>query len=239
MPDRALWITWYDLPAASRDPYFEWLHGSFIPKLLQRPGFLHAAHYAAADVKPQARLNQLHDPNFPKGNQFILICGGENAHTFARPAPHNLHAELSPEENRMLGVRSGVRTSIFIEVARVDGPDAALREGQYTFAPCVQVGGYLSGTADEEEIMEFYAHCRMPDMEKLPGCVGMRKLISVAGWARHGCLYEFSTIQGSRNFHAGTKDPKMAAWIDTLIRKFIHAPGTPTTAHRIWPPLKK
>ncbi len=237
MTDEALWVTWYDLPDG-RVRYLDWLHGSFMPKMLQRPGFLHAAHYAAeAKIKPEARLNQLKDPNFPTGNEFILIFGGENAHTFARPSPHNLHHELPEEDNRMLAMRRGVRTSIFIDVARVDGPDANTREGDYTLAPCVQVGSYLSGTADEEEIMEFYAKCRMPDMGRLPGCVRMRKLISVSGWARHGCFYEFSSIQGSHNFHAGTKDPAMAAWTDTLIRKFIHAPGTPTVAHRIWPPL--
>ena len=60
----------------------------------------------------------------------------------------------------------------------------------------------------------------------------------MAGWARHGCLYEFSSIDGSHNFHSGSKNPKMAAWTDTLIRKFIHAPGTPTVGMRIWPQLR-
>ena len=239
MSDQALWITWYDLPADGREKYFDWLHGSFIPKMLKRPGFLHAAHYQSEiKIKPEARLNQLNDPDFPRGNQFMLVFGGKEPHTFAHPSPHNLHSELSAEENQMLAMRSGVRTSIFTEVARVDGPDAKLREGVYTFAPVVQIGGYQSGSADEEEIMEFYAQGRMPEMEKLPCCIGMRKLISVAGWARHGCLYEFSSIDGSHNFHSGSKNPKMAAWTDTLIRKFIHAPGTPTGGMRIWPPTK-
>lgn len=239
MSDHAIWITWYDLPADGREKYLDWLHGSFIPKMLKRPGFLHAAHYQSEiKIKPEARLNQFNDPDFPRGNQFMLVFAGEQPHTFAHPAPHNLHAELSDEENRMLAMRSGVRTSIFIEVARVDGPDAGKREGQYTFAPVVQIGGYQSGTANEEEIMEFYARCRMPDMAHLPCCMRMRKYVSVAGWADHGCFYEFTSIDGSHNFHAGTKDPKMAEWTDTLIRKFIHAPGTPTVGMRIWPPLK-
>jgi hypothetical protein len=239
MSDQALWITWYDLPVDGREKYFEWLHGSFIPKMLKRPGFLHAAHYQSEiKIKPEARLNQLNDPDFPRGNQFMLVFGGEAPHTFAHPSPHNLHTELSAEENNMLAMRSGVRTSIFIEVARVDGPDAHLREGEYTLAPVVQIGGYKSGTADEEEIMEFYAQGRMPEMARLPCCMRMRKFVSVAGWADHGCFYEFTSLKGSDNFHAGSKNPKMAAWTDTLIRKFIHAPGTPTVGNRIWPPLK-
>ncbi len=45
--DPALWITWYDLPDTGRDAYFGWLHGAYLPRLLERPGYLWAAHYAA------------------------------------------------------------------------------------------------------------------------------------------------------------------------------------------------
>ncbi|MEI7682618.1 MAG: hypothetical protein WCK07_24720, partial [Betaproteobacteria bacterium] len=115
MQDRAFWVTWYDLPATGREKYLDWLHGSFIPKMLKKPGFLHAAHYESEiKIKPESRLNQLNDPDFPRGNQFMLVFGGVEPHTFAHPSPHNLHSELSAEENAMLEMRSGVRTSIFV-----------------------------------------------------------------------------------------------------------------------------
>jgi hypothetical protein len=237
--DQSLWVTWYDLPVEGREEHLAWLHGSYIPMLLKKPGFVHAGHFAAADVAPQARLNQTRDPDVPTGHDFILIFGGENAHVFAHPAPHHLHAELPAADRKMLAMRKGERTSIFIEVARVDGPAAKLRESKYRFAPCVQVGSFLSGTADEQEILEFYAQGRMPDMSKLPGCIGMRKLISAAGWAKHGCLYEFADLASSRGFHGHEKgDPRMEVWTDTLIRKFVHGPLSPTVALRLWPPAK-
>ena len=37
--DRALWITWYDLPDSGRDDYFAWLHQTYLPNLLNRPGY--------------------------------------------------------------------------------------------------------------------------------------------------------------------------------------------------------
>src|SRR5260221_13899542 len=46
--DRALWISWYDPPVDGRDAYLSWLHETYVPRLLKRPGFLWAAHYAAA-----------------------------------------------------------------------------------------------------------------------------------------------------------------------------------------------
>ena len=36
---------WYDLPDAGRDEYFDWLHGTYLPKVLERPGYLWAAHF--------------------------------------------------------------------------------------------------------------------------------------------------------------------------------------------------
>jgi hypothetical protein len=29
----------------------------------------------------------------------------------------------------------------------------------------------------------------------------------------------------------------MAAWTDTLVRKLVHAPGSPNVATRLWPPV--
>src|SRR5450756_2854312 len=48
-PDRGLWVTWYDLPAEGRDAYLSWLHGTYLPALLKRPGILWAAHYATRE----------------------------------------------------------------------------------------------------------------------------------------------------------------------------------------------
>src|SRR5258708_5795015 len=43
--DMGLWVSWYDLPEEGRADYLGWLHGTYIPQLLKRPGFLWAAHY--------------------------------------------------------------------------------------------------------------------------------------------------------------------------------------------------
>ena len=45
--DKALWISWYNLPDDGRDAYLAWLHGTYIPAMLERRGFLWAAHYAS------------------------------------------------------------------------------------------------------------------------------------------------------------------------------------------------
>src|ERR1700716_437241 len=64
--DRGLWITWYDLPDGGRDAYFSWLHGTYLPGLLKRPGYLWAAHYASQDLEAGAenskRYKHVEDP---------------------------------------------------------------------------------------------------------------------------------------------------------------------------------
>ena len=42
--DRGLFATWYDLPSDTEAEYLDWLHGTYLPAMLRRPGYLWAAH---------------------------------------------------------------------------------------------------------------------------------------------------------------------------------------------------
>jgi len=53
-------------------------------------------------------------------------------------------------------------------------------------------------------------------------------------------LYEFDSLAARDEyfpFHENAR-PEMAAWTDTLVRKLIHAPGSPNVATRLWPLVK-
>ena len=40
-------------------------------------------------------------------------------------------------------------------------------------------------------------------MAGIPSSMGMRKLASVSGWAKHGVMYEFTSLEGrAKNFRA-------------------------------------
>jgi hypothetical protein len=84
-PDRGIWITWYDLPMEGRDAYFSWLHGTYLPGLLKRPGYLWAAHYASQDLEGGAenatRYKHVDDPR-PRAKfdqRGVAGSGEENA----------------------------------------------------------------------------------------------------------------------------------------------------------------
>jgi len=157
--DRALWATWYNLPAGGRDAYLAWLHGSYIPKLLEHPGIVSAAHYACEKITIPPRIRHTEDPAVPRGNDYILIFGGKSSHAFSKGtqafashAPSKLDANLTAEDRTMLALRSDVRVSIFTEEARIDGPEAKQRVGETALSPCIQFGSFNGGSSKADEM---------------------------------------------------------------------------------------
>jgi hypothetical protein len=241
--DRALWISWYDLPDDGRDAYLNWAHETYMPGMLERPGFLWAAHFKSEETPIQSgvpagapgRLRHTDDPAVPEGNAYVLLFGAETPHAFAHPTPRKLHSALPPNDQKMLAMRVGERVNILIDEDRIGGPEAMKRKRTEALSPCIQLGSFNAGAADEDEILAWYAQWRLPSMNKLPGCVGIRKLVSVSGWAKHGVLYEFVSLEArNRHFpHHEKANPEMDAWTDKLVRNLLHAPGSPIVAVRI------
>src|SRR6185436_1777551 len=201
MADRGLWVTWYDLPEKERDTHIAWLHGTYIPKMLKKPGFLHAAHYSNAGVPPNPSLRHTADTSVPTGNDYILIFGAESAHaytrgwqSFAKGATPKLEEGLTAEDRKMLAQRTGERVAFLAEEARAAGPDAGKREGEYTLAPCIQLGSF-NAPGCEDELMSWYGDWRIPALSRLPSCVAIRKLVSTSAWAKHVVLYEFASLE--------------------------------------------
>jgi len=233
-------ISWYDLAPQTRDRYLEWLHHAHIPKLLQVPGVRAAAHYEVdPSEKPLPHLRRTGDATLPQGNAYILIVSATDAHVFAGLTPFRY--KPAARERKMLALRQGERVNVFTEEARALGPDARQRKGRYALAPGIQLGNFNAGAyTDEDELLAWYAQLRLPGFRTLPGGICIRKMASVSGWAKHGVLYEFTSLEArSRHFRAHeAKNKKLAAWTHDVVAKLVHAPGSPAVAQRIWPPVQ-
>jgi len=140
--DKSIWAHWYNLPGGNnhdKEGYLDWLHGEYMPKILANRGVLWAAHYKV-DQKPiPPRVIHTKDPAVGNGNDYILLFGAENTHAFSRDAASfakgsvdRITAQLTAEDKAMLAKRSGVRSSIMTEEARVHGPECGKREGRQT-----------------------------------------------------------------------------------------------------------
>ncbi|MDP7168888.1 MAG: hypothetical protein QF701_14215 [Nitrospinota bacterium] len=240
--DRGIWATWYDLPEEGEEEYLTWLHKEHIPTALDRPGYLWAAHYRLEKgASPSAARKVkafIDDPGLGKGGEFILVFGAGSAHDFIDPAPDDLLQSYEPRSREMIARREGERTAYFTEVGRVDGPEIAKRGPGLTPAPMIQFGAYRAkDPAYDVDFALWYVNDRLAALRDMKGCVGARKLISLGGWARHGILYEFTSLKGREHFFQTLESQAMdtSTSIGKVVRAVEHGPGSPSKAKRIWP----
>jgi hypothetical protein len=243
-PDRGLWITWYDLPMEGRDAYLSWLHGTYLPDLLKRPGYLWAAHYASQDLEGGAenskRYKHVDDPMVGKGYHYMLLIAATDANVFGDPVPSVLNAALPEQGKKMLAMRVAERVNLFTETGRREGRAGATYKEGMTGAPCIQVGSFDCPMEFEEEMHAGYVLERLPKMCATPSCVRTRKLNSVAGWAKHGILYEFASKEGfDRDYAPAVASSPLGLNGHSVVPNLVHAPNGPNSALRIWPPLPK
>jgi len=189
-PDRGLWAAWYDLPGEGREAYLNWLHGTYLPALLERPGYLWAAHYETREREGGGATEIQHttDPKVGTGYHYILLLGAADADVFGNPTPSAINAALPEAGRKMVAMRVGERVNITTETGRCEGR-AATKNGMVA-APCIQIGSFNCPVEYEEEMHAGYVAARMPAHCATASCVRTRKLNSVAGWAKHVILYE-------------------------------------------------
>jgi hypothetical protein len=243
-PDKGLWISWYDLAADGRQDYISWLHATYLPDLLRRPGYLWAAHYASTDLEGGAanstRYHHTDDPRVGAGFHYMLLIAATDANVFGDPVPSVLHAALPEQGKKMLALRTGERKNIFTEAGRREGTAAATCKEGMTGAPCIQVGSFNCELEFEEEMLAGYVLQRLPKMCATPSCVRTRKLNSVVGWAKHGVVYEFASKEGfDRDYAPAVAKSPLGFGAHSVVPNLTHAPNGPNSAVRIWPPVPK
>ena len=218
--------------------------GRISPILLKRPGYLWAAHYASQDLEGGAenatRYKHVDDPRVGKGYHYMLLIAAADANVFGDPVPSLINAALPEQGKKMLAMRTGERMNIFTETGRREGRAlAAYKEGM-TGAPCVQIGSFDCALEFEEEMHAGYVLERLPKMCATPSCVRTRKLNSVAGWAKHGIIYEFASKEGfDRDYAPAVANSPLGLNGRSVVPNLVHAPNGPNSALRIWPPVPK
>jgi hypothetical protein len=240
--DNGIWATWYDLDDGERDAHLAWLHREYLPWLRQRPGFAWVAHYANEGGGHAMRDlgNMLVRPGdeVPRGGQFLLLAGAPSPHAFFAKG---ILTDAGPFASQLAQRRNMLR-AIFVEEARVDGPESGTRPAGGPPGPAIQMGAFRISSVEEEfRLGAWYAQYRLPSIARTPGAIGARKLISVAGWPKNAILYEFVSL-AARLEHFELPQEKLALdpneWTGKVVRTTIHIPGSPVIGSRSWPPLE-
>ncbi len=244
--DQSIWATWYDLADESRASFLNWAHETYCPFLRVQPGIAWVAHYRYTGGGAQMELVKATAIGHTKeaigiGSQYVLLVGATSAHTFFKPTIDEL--PLPAGSAAMLALRQGIRTAIFTEEARVNGPEPREFGPGSTPGPAIQMGSFRMRTPEEDfDLGRWYAQYRLPFMARMPGCIATRKLIGVAGWAKHSVLYEFVSLEARlRNFEEPHEALALDStrWESKVMAGTVHTPGSPFIGERIWPPRTK
>ena len=107
--------------------------------------------------------------------------------------------------------------------------------------PAMQLGNYNTDTPEDEiELARWYRAERFPRVAVTRGMIRGRKLLSIAGWPKHGVLWEFTDLPDG----AFTFEPRFVEadrgenWLGRHVLEYVtHAPGSPHTGRRVWPKL--
>jgi len=237
-----IWATWYDIAAPDVERYLDWAHRAWLPFLRQQPGYSWVAHYRYAGGGAQmARVKDSvvshTDEEVGHGSQYLVLVGAPCAHAFFSPALDEI--ALPEDFAPMLSLREGVRTAVFTLEASVEGPSRLTRRGDGVPAPAIQMGTLRPRSIEAEfDLIKWYAQYRLPSMAKMAGVVRTRKWAGIAGWPKHGILYEFESLE-HRLEHFERPHESLALepghWTNRITRASVHAPGSPFIGERIWP----
>ena len=246
--DQAIWAIWYDLDDADRAPFLDWLHAKYLPALALSPAFTWVAQYAQTNAPPQSvkadgslSIGRT-DEDVGTGHRYMTLIGAPTPRVFLNPLFAEAEAKAIDGAAAFLAMRRGLRRNLFVEQQRVLGSAPGAAEHPTVLSAAIQFGTFRMRTPENEfELNAFYEQNRLPAMARSARSIRTRKLVSVAGWAKHGVIYEFDSIAGRNEVWAESarrkKDGDPAEqW--QISHNTLHTPGSPVTAERTWPPVK-
>lgn len=243
--DESIRIEWYDLDPDDVDDHHQWLHHTHIPEVIARPGIAWAAHYAIE--RTHDMMKQLTgyvgrpeaSEEIPTGGQYAFLVGATSPDVFFMPGYEDVNA-ADPQISEMTARRQGTKRVVTTEQTRVNGPECATRPPGTTPGPFIQLGHFRVRSVEEEfDLSSWYANYRLPTIAAMQGAIGARKLVTVAGWVKHVILYEFVSREEHEANFMGHESLAFSdgEWTNRVVTYTQHAPGSPSIASRLWPPV--
>jgi len=99
-------------------------------------------------------------------------------------------------------------------------------------------GRQLASFEDDIELARWYRAERFPRVSVTRGMIRGRKLLSIAGWPKHGVLWEFTDMpEGEFTFEPRfIEADREENWPGRHVLEYVtHAPHGPHAGRRIWP----
>ena len=232
-------IEWFDINESANDDFLVWFHGSYLPELQSQIGISWVGNYDIVEpVGPNnPKKKESDNPSIPPGKDFVTITAAPSASVFFKK--DNVIETLELKYAEQFRQRINYRQAIFIEEESVSGPEHRAMPSGTGAPPAMQIGNYNTVSPNDElELARWYRQERFPRLSVTEGMIKGRKLLSLAGWLKHGVLWEFTSMRDDES----SFEPRFIAadreenWQGRHVLEFvIHAPHGPHAGRRIWP----
>jgi len=204
-----LLMVWCDVPGDREDEFNHWYNEEHIEEILGIPGVLNAARYEAVRGGPKhLACYELESPAAVLGDGFTKRTKSKWSETMGPTL---------------------VGTNFFNPLYEMIFPDSVSAEMENSgMAPALQVGRMNSPPERAAEWNQWYNSTFVPDFEKVPGAIRVRRFKTVRGEdPMYSVVYEFENehVSQSQEWKAQLDaDPKNAE-----MRALItHGPGSPS-----------
>jgi len=234
---------WFDLADGERDTHWAWLHGEFLPALKAAQGVAWVGHY---DIIPHPdrpyiegapTKKETTESNVATGWQNVVLTAAHSTDAFL--GPDNGVDALYAASAEGLGAWQNQRMCVFVKEKVVNGPEERVMPYGAGPPPAMQIGSFNTDTPEHNEMLaRWYRAERFPRIAVSRGIIRGRKMLSIAGWAKHGVLWEGVELGPddypfeSRFIEADRGED----WPGPHVLEYVtHAPGSPHAGRRVWP----
>lgn len=235
---------WFDLEDAHRAGTTDWLHSTYLPAVRATSGVGWVGHYKCVAFPPKRFIEgapdrvETTDPTVATGWQNVILTAALSAEVFF--GQNNALEQLNATHANSLAKLRNYRSSVFLEEQVINSPEQRAAPYGMGPPPAMQIGHYNTNTPkDDEELARWYRGERFSRVSVTPGMVRGRKMLSIAGWGKHGVLWEFTDLpDGDYSFeHRFVAADREENWQGRHVLEYVtHCYGSPSTGRRVWPP---
>ncbi|MEP5152329.1 hypothetical protein [Planktotalea sp.] len=236
-------VEWFDLDEGSKIETLDWLHNSYLPKVQASAGVGWVGHYDIVQSPTKGYIDgapekhETTDPNIATGWQNVILTAALSSEVFfGQDAPLDAIAESHAPQLKAL---QNYRTSVYLEEQVVNSPEQRTSPYGMGPPPAMQFGHYNTNTPEDDiELARWYRGERFSRVSVTPGMIRGRKLLSIAGWAKHGVLWEFADLpEGDYSFeHRFVAADRDDEWQGRHVLEYVtHCYGSPNAGRLIWP----
>ena len=234
---------WFDLEEESRTDTLQWLHNTYLPAVQASSGVGWVGHYAIVKSPSKRYIEgapekvETMDPSIATGWENVVLTAALSSDVFF--SPDNALDRLAKEHASQWSDLKNYRSAVFIEEQVVNSPEERAFPYGACPPPAMQLGHYNTNTPEDDlELARWYRSERFSRVSVTPGMIRGRKMLSIAGWAKHGVLWEFTDLpDGDYSFeHRFVAAARDDDWAGRHVLEYVtHGYGSPNAGRLIWP----